>query len=80
MHGNAGEWTMNWYSKDAVRTLYAQGDLIGPSAGKRKVVRGGSWDEDKHKLRSSNRNAKLPFGGTTIYGSIGFRCVYDVSQ
>ncbi len=74
MHGNAGEWTMNWYSPGAIRNLYAKGDLKGPERGKQRVVRGGSWDENKKKLRSSFRNVKPPVSGKSIYGSIGFRC------
>ena len=77
MHGNAGEWTMNWYEKDAL-ARYAKGDLVGPSSGRQRVVRGGSWDENTNNLRSSFRNVKPPVSGRGIYGSIGFRCAYDV--
>ena len=77
MHGNAGEWTMNWYARDAITTRYAQGDLQGPESGQRKVVRGGSWDENRPNLRSSYRNVKPPQSGDAVYGSIGFRCAYD---
>lgn len=79
MHGNAGEWTMNWYAGDAI-AQYAAGDLIGPSEGRRKVVRGGSWDENIANLRSSFRNVKAPLSGKSVYGSIGMRCAYDISQ
>ena len=74
MHGNAGEWTMNWYTPKAISELYALGDLSGPEKGKQRVVRGGSWDENKKNLRSSYRNVKPPVSGKSIYGSIGFRC------
>ncbi len=77
MHGNAGEWTANWYEKDALKSLYAKGNLKGPEQSKQRVVRGGSWDENKSNLRSSYRNVKPPVSGNTIYGSIGFRCAYD---
>lgn len=77
MHGNAGEWTMNWYGKDAITSLYARGDLKSPGEGKQKIVRGGSWDENRANLRSSFRNVKPPQSGDAVYGSIGFRCVYD---
>ncbi len=30
MHGNAGEWTANWYARDALTTRYARRDLKGP--------------------------------------------------
>lgn len=74
MHGNAGEWIMNWYSPNAISQVYAKGDLKGPDKGKQRVVRGGSWDENKTNLRSSFRNVKPPLSGKRIYGSIGFRC------
>ena len=76
MHGNAGEWIANWYGSDSLIALYAKGDLAGPESGKRRVVRGGSWDENRPNLRSSFRNVKPPESGGSVYGSIGFRCVY----
>ena len=78
MHGNAGEWIANWYSPDAITSLYAKGDLKGPSQSRQRVVRGGSWDENRGNLRSSYRNVKPPISGNSIYGSIGFRCAYDM--
>jgi len=74
MHGNVGEWTANWYAPDAISRYYAKGDLAGPPDGARRVVRGGSWDENRPNLRSSFRNVKPPQQGGSIYGSIGFRC------
>lgn len=77
MHGNAGEWLHNWYTKDAIKGLYAKGDLAGPATGQKKLVHGGSWDENRANLRSSYRNIKNPVSGDGIYGSLGFRCAYD---
>lgn len=76
MHGNAGEWVMNWYAPGAIAELYAKGDLMGPENGRQRGVRGGSWDENRDNLRSSYRNVKPPVSGRSVYGSIGFRCVY----
>lgn len=76
MHGNIGEWLHNWYAKDAITQLYARGDLKGPGTGQRKLVHGGSWDENRDNLRSSFRNVKELVSGKGVYGSIGFRCVY----
>ena len=75
MQGNVGEWTANWYGRDALTTDYAKGRLKGPDKGKQRVVRGGSWNEDPPNLRASFRNVKPPLSGDSIYGSIGFRCV-----
>ena len=76
MHGNAGEWMMNWYDRNGL-SRYAEGDLTGPEDGRQRLVRGGSWDENRPNLRSSFRNVKPPISGRSIYGSIGFRCAYD---
>ncbi len=78
MHGNAGEWTANWYAGNAISALYAKGDLSGPVTSKQRVARGGSWDENRANLRSSFRNVKPPKQGKSIYGSIGFRCAADL--
>jgi iron(II)-dependent oxidoreductase len=77
MHGNAGEWTMNWYAPGAIGERYAKTDLKGPGSGRQRVVRGGSWDENPENLRSSFRNVKPPVSDSSIYGSIGFRCAMD---
>lgn len=77
MHGNAGEWQMNWYAADALQNLYAKGDIKAPTTGRQKLVRGGSWDENRANLRSSFRNVKPPESGKSVYGSIGIRCAYD---
>ena len=77
MHGNVGEWSSAWYAPDAITEIYRGGNLSGPATGKRRVVRGGSWDENKLNLRSSFRNVKPPVSGNSVYGSIGFRCVID---
>ena len=77
MHGNAGEWTGNWYAPTAIAGLYAQGKLAGPENGARRIVRGGSWDENRANLRSSYRNVKPPVSGDAVYGSIGFRCAEE---
>ena len=53
MHGNAGEWVYNWYAKDAITQLYAKGQLNEPVTGRQKLVRGGSWGENKNNLHSS---------------------------
>ncbi len=80
MHGNAGEWTMNWYAPGAITELYAKGNLAGPVDGRQRVVRGGSWDENHDNLRSSFRNVKPPQSGDAVYGSIGFRCAQTVAR
>ena len=75
MHGNAGEWTSALFSPNAVTEMYPEGNLSGPKSGKRRIVRGGSSDENKLNLRSSFRNVKVPVSGKSVYGSIAFRYV-----
>lgn len=77
MHGNVGEWTANWYTPDALTRYYAKGELGAPNEGLRRVVRGGSWDENGPNLRSSFRNVKPPVSDQAVYGSIGLRCAED---
>lgn len=77
MSGNAGEWTANWYAPDALTAYYAKGALGAPAQGRQRVVRGGSWDENRPNVRVSFRNVKPPKQDGAIYGSIGFRCAYD---
>ena len=74
MNGSVAEWVHNWYEADAIENLYANRDLAGPGEGRRRVLRGGAWDEGPEAQRSSNRWAKVPKGHRSIYGSNGFRC------
>jgi len=44
MHGNVLEWVQDWYSKNAYKSFMSTAvDPKGPSAGSRRVLRGGSW-------------------------------------
>ena len=74
IYGNAGEWMMNWYPPSAIEEYYTNGNFRDPEKDKQRVVRGGSWDENRNNLRSSYRNVKPPMSGKGVYGSIGFRC------
>ena len=71
MSENVEEWTADWYSADFYRT--GQGiDPQGPSQGREKVVRGGSWDPFTGNRRLS---ARLGIGPDSSASSRGFRCV-----
>lgn len=63
MMGNVYEWTSDEYGPNGGS---------GSSAGKNKVVRGGSWSSPSHFLRTSDRVAKDP---ELRYSDVGFRCV-----
>jgi formylglycine-generating enzyme required for sulfatase activity len=66
--GNAWEWTASDY------TDYATG---GVRSGQ-KVIRGGSWSEDRQKATATFRLG-LPARGGSIYGNLGFRCASDIT-
>jgi formylglycine-generating enzyme required for sulfatase activity len=74
MSGNLWEFTSDVYSK----TYFAESpkeDPTGPSSGKERVVRGGSWFSDPTQhLRISFRNKGN--GGNIV----GFRCVLPDSE
>jgi len=57
MNGNAWQWCGGWYGD------YEKGaatDPTGPAAGKVRVLRGGSWNNNAQNCRSANRNRNTP--------------------
>ncbi len=71
MHGNAWEWTSDYYGED----YYAKSpvdDPQGPSEGNVRVRRGGSWHTWAFYARCSFRNWNTE---TTRYTLVGFRLV-----
>lgn len=72
--GNVWEWTNDWYDKNYYQNS-AMDDPPGPSAGKLRIVRGGSWDASPRTVRVSFRVGDEP----TIRNSlIGFRCAGEL--
>jgi formylglycine-generating enzyme required for sulfatase activity len=70
MAGNVGEWTADW---QGVYTVDHQVNPTGPvGQGERKVIKGFSWYHFPVFLRSANREAHFPEGGSSY---VGFRCV-----
>jgi formylglycine-generating enzyme required for sulfatase activity len=75
MAGNAAEWVWDYFDP----TYYRAGENNtqnpkGPSSGRERVVRGGSYRDPSHTARVAARRAKLP---TESDNSIGFRCAKD---
>lgn len=76
MSGSLIEWCNDWYASDA----YAAGpakDPTGPSRGKERVLRGGSWRMKGEECRSAIRFHDAPALPDACFGrdSYGFRCV-----
>ncbi len=71
LHGNAWEWTSDWYGP------YPPGDLRdprGPARGSQKVIRGGSWAFSAASARSACRYQHAP----EDWGhSLGVRVVWE---
>jgi len=56
MHGNAAEWTLDEYKEDAYATTENKNPWVTPAVIHPRSYRGGSWDDDADKLRSSARS------------------------
>jgi formylglycine-generating enzyme required for sulfatase activity len=71
--GNVWEWIADYYDP----RYYARAPLInppGPTSGARRVIRGGSFQDDAADARASNRALSDPERGVN---KIGFRCAKD---
>jgi iron(II)-dependent oxidoreductase len=70
MAGNVGEWVSDWFGFDYY-PIMPERNPPGPSSGRYKVVRGGSWRSNPALLRAATRNGALPDHRAP---TIGFRC------
>ena len=78
MHGNVWEWCSDLYSEDYYANSPVE-DPPGPATGSRHVIRGGSWYNFGHCLRSAYRYEFTPPLEDNFYG---FRvvCLIDTPQ
>lgn len=74
--GNAWEWCFDWFHP-SFHLLAAQANPAGPSRGKAKVIKGGSYLCHKsycNRYRVAARTSNTPDSSTT---NMSFRCVRD---
>ena len=71
MHGNVWEWTADWYGDYGAE---AATDPAGPSKGRARVIRGGSWHFDANSMRCALRYTHAPQDKGF---SLGFRIVAE---
>lgn len=76
MAGNAAEWVEDWFGIDYYATMPDR-NPHGPSTGRYKVVRGGSWKSEPALLRSATRSGASP---DRRAATIGFRCARSVQD
>lgn len=82
MAGNVAEWTSSSFSASAYKEIddinserSYPAALEDPEIMKRKVVRGGSWKDVLHFIRSTTRSVESQNTGRSY---IGFRCVRSI--
>lgn len=70
MAGNAAEWVADWFGIDYY-AMMPDHNPHGPTTGRYKVVRGGSWRSSAELLRTATRSGALP---DKRAATVGFRC------
>ena len=75
MGGNVAEWVLDWFDPYFYKTSFSN-NPEGPSDGKFKVVRGGSFEN--YSVRKSARIGSIEPNHASR--SIGFRCVISFDQ
>ncbi|NWF72209.1 MAG: SUMF1/EgtB/PvdO family nonheme iron enzyme [Nitrospirae bacterium] len=70
MAGNAAEWVEDWFGSDYYASM-PERNPSGPTTGRYKSVRGGSWKSHQVMLRTATRGGSAPDQRSA---TIGFRC------
>ncbi len=75
MHGNVAEWCADYYAPYPDQEKFD--DPAGPSKGRARVIRGGSW---KHFLPALRSAARSSAPASYQLGYVGFRVVMEADQ
>ena len=74
MAGNVAEWVNDWFGFDYYAYM-PERNPQGPSTGRYKSLRGGSWKSNRIMLRTATRSGSPP---TQRSATVGFRCAKSV--
>jgi iron(II)-dependent oxidoreductase len=75
MAGNVAEWVNDWFGFDYYAYM-PERNPPGPSSGRYKSLRGGSWKSNRIMLRTATRSGAP---STQRSATVGFRCAKSVS-
>lgn len=74
--GNVAEWVQDWFGFDYYAYM-PERNPPGPTSGRYKSVRGGSWKSNQIMLRAATRGGSTPDQRSP---AIGFRCAQSTVQ
>ena len=74
--GNVIEWVEDWYGENHYMKR-SSSNPKGPSDGKEKILRGGSWGNGEYSVGVNSRSWETPETQSKYYG---FRCALTISE